>query len=279
MALIREKDSKRLHVKSKLMGESLVSKSFLQGLEQKEQFRALPQVSVIKLGGQSITDMGAKAVLPILHEIVSNAQDHKMIISTGGGTRSRHVYAIAMELGMPTGVIAKLGQSVSEQNALMISTLLMPHGGIKVGHDDIPKLAAYFSQGCIPVIHGMPPYGYWEHLPSEGSLPPNRTDVGAYLLAEVIGARQCIYVKDVDGLYEDNPKLYPEAKFIPRIGANALKAMNLDDLAIEWTVLDMLSRSRSVKEIQIINGLIPGNITRALTGEHVGTIIYNDQDQ
>ncbi len=279
MALIREKDSKRLHIKSKLMGESLVSKSFLQGLEQKPQFRALPQVSVLKIGGQSITDMGAKAVLPILEEIVRNTPDHKVIISTGGGTRSRHVYAIAMELGMPTGVIAKLGQSVSEQNALMISTLLMPHGGIKVGHDDIPKLAAYFSQGCIPVIHGMPPYGYWEHLPAEGSLPPNRTDMGAFLLAEVIGARQCVYIKDVDGLYEDNPKLYPDAKYIPRIGANALKALDLDDLVVEWAVLDMLARSRSVAEIQIINGLCPGNITRALNGEHVGTIIFNDSDK
>ncbi len=278
MALIRERDSKRLHIKSKLMGESLVSKSFIEGLEQAEQFRALPQVSVLKIGGQSITDMGAKAVLPILKEIVSNAKDHKMIISTGGGTRSRHVYSIAMELGMPTGVIAKLGQSVSEQNALMISTLLMPHGGIKVGHDDIPKLAAYFSQGCIPVIHGMPPYGYWEHLPAQGSLPPNRTDMGAYLLAEVIGARQCIYIKDVDGLYEDNPKLYPEAKFIPRIGVRELHSLDLDDLVVERTVLDMLSRSRSVTEIQIINGLIPGNITRALIGEHVGTIIYNDSE-
>ncbi len=29
MPLIREKDGKRLHVKSKLMGESLVSKSFM----------------------------------------------------------------------------------------------------------------------------------------------------------------------------------------------------------------------------------------------------------
>lgn len=278
MALIRERDSKRLHIKSKLMGESLVSKSFIEGLEQAEQFRALPQVSVLKIGGQSITDMGAKAVLPILKEIVNNAKDHKMIISTGGGTRSRHVYSIAMELGMPTGVIAKLGQSVSEQNALMISTLLMPHGGIKVGHDDIPKLAAYFSQGCIPVIHGMPPYGYWEHLPAQGSLPPNRTDMGAYLLAEVIGARQCIYIKDVDGLYEDNPKLYPEAKFIPRIGVRELHSLDLDDLVVERTVLDMLSRSRSVTEIQIINGLIPGNITRALIGEHVGTIIYNDSE-
>ena len=70
---------------------------------------------------------------------------------------------------MPTGILAKLGQSISEQNALLISTLLSQYGGLKVGHDDIPKLGAYFAQGCIPAIHGMPPYGYFEHLPEHGS--------------------------------------------------------------------------------------------------------------
>jgi molybdenum storage protein len=276
MALIREKDSKRLHIKSKLMGESLVGQSFIKSLEYVEQFRALPDVNVLKIGGQSITDMGATAVLPVLKEIIENAGQHKMIISTGGGTRSRHVYAIAMELGMPTGVISKLGQSVSEQNALMISTLLMPYGGIKVGHDDIPKLAAYFNQGCIPVIHGMPPYGYWEHLPREGRLPPNRTDMGAYLLAEVIGAKHCIFVKDEDGLYTDNPKVNPEAEFIPRIGARELIEKDLDDLIIERGILDMILRSQNLTEVQIVNGLKPGNITSALNGEHVGTIIFKD---
>lgn len=33
MALIREKDSKRLHVKSRLMGESLVSKDLLDEMK------------------------------------------------------------------------------------------------------------------------------------------------------------------------------------------------------------------------------------------------------
>ncbi|ABI69743.1 uridine monophosphate kinase [Syntrophomonas wolfei] len=276
MPLIRERDSKRLHVKSKLMGESLVGKGFLKSLEYGEQFRALPNVNVVKMGGQSITDRGARAVLPLIKEIVENARKHKMIISTGGGTRSRHVYAIAMELGMPTGIISKLGQSVSEQNSLMISTLLSPYGGIKVGHDDIPKLAAFFMQGCIPVIHGMPPYGYWEHLPREGRIPPNRTDVGAYLLAEVIGARQCIFIKDEEGLFSDNPKVNKQAEFIPRIGAQELLNKDLEDLVVERAVLEMLVRSQSVKEIQIINGLKEGNLSRALNGEHIGTIIYKD---
>jgi len=277
MALIRERDSKRLHIKSKLMGETLVGRSFLESLEYGKTFRVLPDVNVLKIGGQSITDMGARAVLPVMKEIVENARQHKMIISTGGGTRSRHVYAIAMELGMPTGIISKLGQSISEQNALMLTVLLSPHGGIKVGHDDIPKLGAYFAQGCIPVIHGMPPYGYWEHPPEEGRIPSNRTDVGAFLLAEVIGAKQCIFVKDVDGLYSDNPKLYPDAEFIPRIGAAELLEREQDDLAVERVVLELLNRSQNISEIQIINGLKEGSITRALNGEHVGTIIYQDK--
>ena len=276
MALIRERDSKRLHIKSKLMGESLVGKTFIKSLELGEPFRAFPDVSVMKVGGQSITDMGARAVLPIIDEIAKNRGNHNMIVATGGGTRSRHVYAIALELGMPTGIIAKLGQSVSEQNALILTTLLSPHGGVKIGHDDLPKLGAYFAQKCIAVIHGMPPYGYWEHLPREGRLPPNRTDVGTYLLAEVIGARQCIFIKDVNGLYTDNPKVAPDAEFIPEISAGELIKMDLDDLVIERPVLEMLKAAQNVTRIQIINGLTPGNITRALNGEHIGTIIYKD---
>jgi len=275
MALIRERDSKRLHIKSKLMGESLVGKSFLKSLEYTEPFRVFPDVNVLKIGGQSITDMGAKAVLPIIKEIIEN-KSHKIMISTGGGTRSRHVYSIAMELGMPTGIISKLGQSISEQNALMLTVLLSAHGGIKVGHDDLPKLGAYFAQGCIPVIHGMPPYGYWEHPPEEGRIPSNRTDVGAFLLAEVIGAKQCLFVKDVDGLYTDNPKVDPEAEFIPRIGAKELMEKDQDDLVVERVVLELLTRSQNMKQLQIINGTKEGNITRALKGEHVGTIIYKD---
>jgi hypothetical protein len=30
---------------------------------------------------------------------------------------------------------------------------------------------------------------------------------------------------------------------------------------------------RQVREVQVVNGLLPGNPTRALAGEHVGTII------
>ncbi len=47
-----------------------------------------------------------------------------------------------------------------------------------------------------------------------------------------------------------------------------------DDLVIERPCLEIIQNSEVIEKVQIINGLVEGNITRALNGEHVGTIIY-----
>lgn len=274
MSLVREKDGKRLHVKSRLMGESLVSQSFIEGLEISPQKRLFPDVCLVKIGGQSICDRGIKARPGIIKEIAANRETHKMLIVAGGGTRSRHIYAIGLELGMPTGIIAKFGSAISEQNSLMIATLLSPWGGIKIGHDDIVKLPTYFLQGIIPVTHGMPPYDYFAIRPARGRIPLHRTDVGLVLLADLIGSRTIVFVKDEKGLYTDNPKKNPDAEFIRETGARDLMERNLDDLIIERPCLEIIQNSEVIEKVQIINGMEPGNITRALNGEHVGTMIY-----
>ncbi len=274
MGLWRERDGRRLHVKSKLMGESLISKSFMESFTVAPQRRLFPDVNIIKIGGQSICDRGVKALPPIIEEIVANKKEHKMLITTGGGTRSRHIYSIGLELGMPTGIIAKFGSSISEQNALLVSTLLSSWGGIKIGHDEVIKLSTYFAQGCIPVMHGMPPYDYFA-LPAKGwRIPIHRTDVGTLILADLIGARNCIYVKDEEGLYTDDPKKNSDAEFVPEISASELLAQDFDDLIIERPCLEILQNSEVIDSIQIVNGQHAGNITRALKGEHVGTIIH-----
>jgi molybdenum storage protein len=273
MGLIRD-ETGRLHIETPLMAESLMDKALLDSTETQTVFRALPDLAVIKLGGQSIIDRGRQVVLPLLDEIVAARADHQLLVMTGGGTRSRHVYAIALDLGMPTGVLAKLGASVSEQNALMLSILLAPHGGIKIGHDDLVKLPAYMALGSIPVMHAMPPYGLWEEPAARGRIPPHRTDSGAFLTAEVVGAKRCILVKDERGLFTADPKKDPAADFIPEIEVNDLLALDLADLAVERAMLHALARARSVREVFIINGREPGNLTRALAGENPGTRIY-----
>ena len=271
---LRRDNSGRLHIESNLMGESLMDKSLLAQTDTGPIYRPMPDLTVVKVGGQSIIDRGREALLPVLDELVEARQSNPLIIATGGGTRARHAYAIATDLGMPTGILAKLGSSISEQNALMVAMLLSQHGGIKIGHDDLPKLAAYMALGSLPVVHAMPPYGLFEQPPALGRIPPHRTDAGAFLLAEVMGARRCLLIKDEQGLYTADPKKVSGAKFIPEVEVNELLEMDLEDLAIERSMLEILKDARSLREVFIVNGLERGNITRAFNGEHVGTRIY-----
>ena len=273
MTLLRD-DSGKLHIESPLMAESLMDKALLKKTESDKVFRPLPELNVIKLGGQSILDRGSRVVLPLLEEIVAARPSHQILILTGGGTRSRHAYAIALDLGMPTGVLAKLGLSISEQNALMVSILLTPHGGVKISHDDMLKLPAYLAMSMIPVMHAMPPYGLWEEPGELGRIPPHRTDVGAFLTAEVLGAKHCILLKDEQGLVTADPKKEPSAAFVPDIEVGELIALDLPDLPVERAMLRALAQARSVSEVFVANGCKPGTLTTILEGGAVGTRIY-----
>ncbi len=236
----------------------------------------MPDVKVIKLGGQSILDRGRAAVFPILDELVPLKDKHKLLLCTGGGTRARHIYAVASELELPTGVLAALGGYVPRQNARMVQMLLAKHGGLYIMNDDFEKLPLYFRLGCIPIMTGMPPFGYWEKAGEDSRIPANRTDAGVFLTAEALGAKRALFIKDENGLYETDPKKNPRAAFIPRISARELIERNLDDLVVERVVIQYMLEARFCHELQIINGMVPGNITRALAGEDVGTIITKD---
>jgi molybdenum storage protein len=84
-----------------------------------------------------------------------------------------------------------------------------------------------------------------------------------------------IYAKDEDGLYTADPKKDPAARHIPRISVQELLRQDLNDLVVERAVLELMLTARNISEIQFVNGLKPGQLTAALDGEPVGTIIYN----
>ena len=234
----------------------------------------MPEVRVVKIGGQSIMDRGRDALFPILDEVIeARKRGIQVVLLTGGGTRARHIYTIASELDMPTGVVATLGKYIPMQNARMVQMLLAKHGGIYIMPDDFEKLPLYLQLGCIPVMSGMPPFGYWEKHQGDSRIPPHRTDAGVFLSCEFLGAKRAIFIKDEDGLYTDDPKKNPGAKHIPRISAAELMRTDLPDVVVERVVVEYLPRARWCKELQIVNGLKPGQVLAALEGKDVGTII------
>src|SRR3954453_16070146 len=262
----------------RLVTESLSDESVQRATEDTPNFAILPWANVVKIGGQSIMDRGRAAVYPLVEEIVANLGRHKMILGTGAGTRARHIYSLAIDLGLPVGVLTVLGTAVAWQNAQMLHYLLAQHGIAFIEPEGFASLPHYLMERGAVICQGMPPYKLWEPNPPVGRIPPQRTDTGCFLIAEVFGARKMIYVKDEDGLYTADPKKDPSSEYIPRISVEELLARDLEDLIVERAVLEFMARARNIREIQFINGLKPGQLTAALNGEPVGTVIYRNGD-
>jgi molybdenum storage protein len=259
----------------RLVSGSLSDQAIQRATESTPNFAILPWVNVVKIGGQSIMDRGRSAVGPVVEEIVANLHRHKMILGTGAGTRARHVYSLAIDLGLPTGVLTVLGTAVAWQNAQMLQYLLAKHGIAFLEPEGFASLPHYLMDRGAVICQGMPPYKLWEANPDVGRIPPQRTDTGCFLVAEVFGARKMIYLKDEDGLYTADPKKDPTARHIARISVQELLAQDLHDLIVERSVLDLMLNTRNITEIQFVNGLKPGQLTAALDGEPVGTVIFN----
>jgi molybdenum storage protein len=262
-----------------LLHGSVDDPAVLAATDAMPDYAILPWANVVKIGGQSIIDRGRSAVYPLIDEIASNLDRHKMILGTGAGTRARHVYSLAMDLGLPTGVLTVLGTAVAWQNGQMLHYLLARYGIPFIEPEGFSVLPHYLMERGAVVCQGMPPYKLWEQNPPVGRIPPHRTDTGCFLIAEVFGARKMIYVKDEDGLYTADPKKDPDARHIPRIALHELLERDLNDLVVERAVLEMLQHARHIREIQFVNGLRPGQLTAALDGEPVGTIIYRADEE
>jgi molybdenum storage protein len=259
----------------RLVSGSLSDATLQRATEATPNLAILPWANVVKIGGQSIMDRGRAAVYPVVDEIVANLPRHKMILGTGAGTRARHIYSLAIDLGLPVGVLTVLGTAVAWQNAQMLQYLLARHGIAFLEPEGFASLPHYLMERGAVICQGMPPYKLWESNPELGRIPPQRTDTGCFLIAEVFGARKMIYVKDEDGLFTADPKKTPGADFIPRISVQELLRRDLNDLVVERAVLELMLNARHINEIQFVNGLKPGQLTAALDGELVGTIIYN----
>ncbi len=267
----------RTHLDNKLMGESLVKPGLQDSTDIDNEVALVPTCKVIGIGGRSIMDRGRDAVLPMVDALVNARKDHEIVIGVSGGARLRHVFHVALDLGIPTGGLAQLAGACEEQNVAMLQQLMARHNAVMLTRDHFAELPLYLQNNMIPMVISVPPYHFWEPLPETGRLPDHGSDLGLFMTAEAIGAKQCIFVKDVDGLYTDDPATNPDATLIERIGATELIERNLPSLVLDRMVIETLQNTRFIKEVQIINGLHPDRIAAALNGEHVGTIIHQER--
>jgi molybdenum storage protein len=262
------------HVESGLARQTLLDSQLTAPIAGGPPIPILPWLQVVKIGGRSIMDRGHEAILPIVDELRRLLPEHRMLILTGAGIRARHVYGVALDLGLPVGSLARLAASEAGQNGHILATLLAPDGVSYVEHDTIAnQLAIHLSAARAVVGSAFPPYHHHEFPASR--IPTHRADTGAFLLADALGAAGLTIVEDVDGIYTADPDGPdgPSAELLREATVAELTALD-GTLPVDPALLEVMATARHLTRVQLVNGRVPGRLTAALRGDHVGTIIH-----
>jgi molybdenum storage protein len=261
------------HVASPLARQTLLDNELIRPVAGVRPIRLLPWLQVVKIGGRSIMDRGPDAILPVVDELRKILPEHRLLILTGAGIRARHLYSVGLDLGLPVGSLAPLAANEAGQNGHILGALLAPEGVSYIEHETIAKrLAIHLTASRAVVGSAFPPYHHHEFPTSR--IPPHRADTGAFLLADALGAAGFTIVEDVDGVYTTDPKGPGGEQAQLLRETNAADLANLGTLPFDRALLEVMATARYLEHVQIVNGLVPGRITAALRGEHVGTIIH-----
>jgi len=262
------------HVASPLARQTLLDGDLTRPVAGGRPIPLLPWVQVVKIGGRSIMDRGHQAILPLVDELRTLLPEHRLLILTGAGIRARHLYSVGLDLGLPVGSLAPLAASEAGQNGHILAYLLAPEEVSYIEHPTIAnQLAIHLSSARAVVGSAFPPYHHHEFPTSR--IPIHRADTGAFLLADALGAGGLTIVEDVDGVYTTDPN-GPD-----RNQAHLLRETSITELAklqgtlpFDRALLDVMATARHIERVQIVNGLVPGRLTAALRGQHVGSIIH-----
>lgn len=254
---------------------------------------------ILKLGGSVITYKDSKApkvnhgnLNRIAKEIKSgfNSNKMKLILVTGAGSFG---HQIVKRTGIDKGIVnskqlldfAETQRLQNELNCIVTKALIergLPAipcqasssavmGSGKLVKMDVDVINGLLDIGMIPVLYGVPAYDE-----KQGCSILSGDQIAPYL-ARKMKAKRIIHATDVDGVFTADPKRNKNTKLIPEItrkNFNVIRKYLTGSTATDVTggMLRKVSELKGV-ESQIINALVPGNISRSLKGEKLGTFI------
>lgn len=218
---------------------------------------------VISLGSIFFADAARiKKVAKVLEEL---AKSCNLYIVTGGGETARECIKIARDLGANEAICDYIGIALTRVNAkLLISALKDAYPEPFSDYKEIAEAKEKGEEAKIAVMGGVSP-GY-------------TTDAVAAILAEYVNANLLIDVTSVDGVYDADPHIYPDARKYDKLTAKELVLITMKGelkagsrIIIDPVAAKIIERS-GIKTI-VIGGSNPRNILDAVHGKHHGTEI------
>ncbi len=191
------------------------------------------------------------------------SKKNKVVIVTGGGSTARKYIEGLRHVGSKESLLSIVGIAATRLNARLVS-------GVFGLDERIPES-----------LHGVKSALKLRNLVICGALGMQKnmtSDGNAAEVAELINADFLVNMTNVDGLYDKNPKVYKDAKFIHKISFNDfLKRVNkIKFKAGQHFVLDQ-SAAKIIKRAKVktyIVGKDLKNLKNLLEGKKfIGTVI------
>ncbi|MEM0007959.1 MAG: UMP kinase [Candidatus Bathyarchaeia archaeon] len=220
---------------------------------------------VIRLGGSVVATPVNIQLISEYAKILKKlkGEGHTLAVVVGGGALAREFIKIAKELGLAEKDQDDLAISVSRIYAQLFAKML---GGLACEKipTSVEEAVQCLEKGKIAVLGGLK--------------PGMTTDTVAALVAESIKADMLIKATDQEGVYTKDPRRHPDAVKLDRISFEELPKVLAEDrhkAGIHQILDPEAIRILKVKRIKVhvLNGFKPENLTLAVGGKQVGTLI------
>ena len=218
---------------------------------------------VIRVGGSVVASPVDSALIAKYVDLLKNLKKHEIVAVVGGGMSARDFIKVAGELGLDEPSRDWVAIFVSRLVALLFVMRLgeLGCGSVPVSLDEASDC---LKRGKIVVMGGLK--------------PGMTTDAVAALVAEKVKAELLVKATDQDGIYAKDPRKYPGAKKIDKLGFDDLfRLFELDKheagihQILDPEAVRVLRKSRT--KTVVVNGFKPKNVLLAVKGRKVGTVI------
>ena len=261
----------------------------------------MKELIILKLGGSVITDKYSKTpkinlenLKSISKEIASvyDSQKMSLILVHGAGSYGHN---IVKETGIDKGIktekqlkdFAETQRLQNELNCIVAKQLIeqdlaaIPYQASTSAIMESGKLIdmplfvikGFLEMNLIPVLYGVPAYDKFQKCSILSG------DQIVSYLATKLNANKIIHVTNLDGVFTSNPHKNSNAKLISEINSkniNQIKDGLKGSIATDVTggMFGKVSELIGIGiDSQIINISPSGNITKAIKGEKIGTVI------
>ncbi len=234
-----------------------------------------PRRVLLKLSGEALMGeheygIDPEVVRGIAGQVAAGKQDGtEVAIVVGGGNIFRGLAASARGMDRSTGDY--MGMLATVMNGLAIQDALE--------QADCPTRvmsAIAMNEICEPYIRRRAvrhlEKGRVVVMVAGTGNPYFTTDTAATLRAVEVHAEVILKATRVDGVYDADPEKYPDARRYSEIGYTDLLSNRLQ--ALDATAVSLAMDNQM--PIVVFDMTVPGNITRAIAGERIGTLISGE---